>query len=71
MMIKDYSKYVEKMSDVELYRIVEEIGKTSYIGATDEYCLFSAASYEKKKRDDTEKEFLGREEIPRFDLMEF
>ena len=69
-MIKDYSKEVSKMSYGELSRQIGESGKSIFVGSTDEYRFFTAMWYEKYKRDDAEKEFLSREPISRFEIME-
>ena len=70
-MIKDYSKQVSEMDDWELSKRMEEIGKTEFVGGdNDEWRFYRAMWCEKYKRDNAEKEFLSREEILRFDLME-
>ncbi len=69
-MIEDYSKRVSKMSYGELSRRIEGIGKTRFSGPTDEFRFFTAMWYEKYKRDTAEKEFLSREPISRFEMME-
>lgn len=69
-MIKDYSKQVSKMSDGELSRRIEEIGKGIFRGPDNVYLLFCAMFSEQRRRDAAEKEFLSREQISRFEMME-
>lgn len=68
---RDYSEYASRMNYGGLVLQMEEIGKERFRGPlSDNYLLLSALFYEKYKRDQVEKEFLGREEISRFEMME-
>ena len=69
-MRKDYSRYVSKLSYTELSKKVKKLGSNTFRGIGDQYYFFEALCYEKDKRDEVEKEFLNREEVSKFELID-
>ena len=69
-MIRDYRKYVSKMSYGELCRRIKKSGQEKFTGCDDEFQLFVAMVHEKDRRDAAEKEYLSREKVSRFEIMD-